>query len=256
MDTGFFSKSIACLIVFITGFLYQPGFAHLKDIDQPNDQCRQENPIYASSSFHQSIYSSSNSYTENYGFLGQIGGKHSGIAVYGNYAYVGFGSIIKIFDISKIYSPHLVGIVDSNGETIRSIFIGGDYAYIVDEFSNARVFNLLDPINPIDITPSPFISAIEIQIIGNLAYVGDGYDFYIYQINSPFSLTQLSVVHKPGIVWSFDIQGDYAYLAISGVGLSILNVNNPQAPEEVGFYPTTYVSDVTVSGDYAFIAAY
>jgi hypothetical protein len=256
MNSIIFFNSLVCISSLIIGWVSPLVIELTENFEQPILGCPPEEQIQSSSDWQVSISSSSSLDSQNSGFLGKIGGKHSGIAIHENYAYVGFGSIIKIFDVSIRTSPYLVGQVNSHGETIRNIFIGGSYAYVVDEFSKVKVFNLQDPLRPIDITPSPFISAIEIRIIGNLAYVGHDYDFYIYQINTPFSLTQLSVIHKPGIVRSFYTQGDFAYLAVGGVGLSIINIANPKAPKEVGFYPTTYSLDVAVSGDYAYIAAY
>ncbi len=49
------------------------------------------------------------------------------------------------------------------------------------------------------------------------------------------------------------VVGDLAYVAAGVSGLQIVNVSNPENPEEVG-QCNTPGSDVAVSGDYAYVA--
>ena len=55
--------------------------------------------------------------------------------------------------------------------------------------------------------------------------------------------------------WAVAIAGNYAYVATSSTGLRIVNITNPVAPQEVGFYDTPdYAQGVAVSGNYCYVA--
>jgi len=59
--------------------------------------------------------------------------------------------------------------------------------------------------------------------------------------------------------WALDvaISDDYAYVANSYAGLRVVDITNPTAPLEVGYYDTPgNAYDVAVSGNYAYISAY
>jgi hypothetical protein len=51
------------------------------------------------------------------------------------------------------------------------------------------------------------------------------------------------------------VLSNYAYIADGDSGLRIINISNPAAPTEVGFYDTPGSAEaVTVSGDFAYVA--
>ncbi len=59
----------------------------------------------------------------------------------------------------------------------------------------------------------------------------------------------------PDIALSVTVQGDYAYVADYRSGLRIIDISNPEEPDEIGYYDTPgQARDVFVSADYAYIA--
>ncbi len=91
---------------------------------------------------------------------------------------------------------------------------------------------------------------------GDYAYIGEGPRLTILDISNPASP---SVVGKtfpfPDIVRDVYVSGDYAYVANDFFGgLRVVDISNPFAPTEVGFYDTPgWAEGVAVAGDYAYV---
>jgi hypothetical protein len=72
------------------------------------------------------------------------------------------------------------------------------------------------------------------------------------------SLDMPGVVGTPGWVWGpvdIAVAGNYAYLATALPGLRIVDISNPAAPVEVGFFDTDdWATSVAVDGDRAYVA--
>ncbi len=153
---------------------------------------------------------------QNVGFLGQIGGSVSAVAVQGNYAYAREGSRLTVLDISDRGEPTLVGQTTSLRGNVVSVAVAGNYAYLAAESAGLRIIDVANPANP--------------------AEVG----FY----------------DTPGIARGVAVAGDYAYVADDRIGgLRIINITNPAKPKETGFYNTPGIArGVAVAGNYAYVA--
>lgn|GEM_PF-2216392 len=67
----------------------------------------------------------------------------------------------------------------------------------------------------------------------------------------------MALIETEGLFWEVKVQGDYAYLVGSDLGLKIFNVSDPENPEEVGSYDAPNQSGITgisVVGDLAYVA--
>jgi len=98
------------------------------------------------------------------------------------------------------------------------------------------------------------MNAVALQ--GNYAYVGVGPRLVILNIANlanPVVVGQTGVL--PAIVADVAVAGNYAYVADEVGGLRIIDVSNPAAPTEVGFYDTPgNAYGVAVAGNYAYVA--
>src|SRR3990172_2867887 len=96
-----------------------------------------------------------------------------------------------------------------------------------------------------------------VAVQGNYAYFGVGPRLVILDIGNPASpalVGQTGVL--PGAVRDVALAGNYAYLADYYGGLRIIDISNPAAPSETGFYGTPGEAwGVAVAGSYAYIAA-
>ena len=65
----------------------------------------------------------------------------------------------------------------------------------------------------------------------------------------------LGQVALPGVANGVAVSGNYAYVADDLYGLRIIDISDPSAPVETGFYDTPgFAQGVAVSGNYAYVA--
>jgi VCBS repeat-containing protein len=63
---------------------------------------------------------------------------------------------------------------------------------------------------------------------------------------------------NPGLAVGVTVEGEYAYVADDAMGLRIIDISNPEAPNEAGFYKDhpSKAHGITVAGNYAYVADY
>ena len=91
---------------------------------------------------------------------------------------------------------------------------------------------------------------------GDYAYLGVGPRPVILDVSVPSTpvITGQTEVF-PDIVQGISVVGNYAYVADYTGGLRIINITNPDAPAEIGFYDTeSYAGAIAVAGNYAYIS--
>ena len=97
---------------------------------------------------------------------------------------------------------------------------------------------------------------LDVAIMGNYAYVGEGPRLAILDIANP---AQPVLVGKspvlPGLVYAVVVSGNHAYVAADRGGLWIIDISNPAAPTTVGAYDTpNNAYGLAVAGNYAYVA--
>ncbi|MHA1474205.1 MAG: LVIVD repeat-containing protein [Promethearchaeota archaeon] len=92
--------------------------------------------------------------------------------VVGNYAYVTIvGECgIKIFDISDPTTPVEVGYFD-DGRAAQDVYVVGNYAYIIDDFSVLKIIDISDPTTPVK------VGQINTGRLPNEVFVVEGYAY-------------------------------------------------------------------------------
>jgi hypothetical protein len=95
-----------------------------------------------------------------------------------------------------------------------------------------------------------------IAVQGNYAFVGEGPQLTILDISNPASPTVTGKTQPlPDIVGCIAFLSGYIYVADGQGGLRIIDVSDPSAPFEAGFYDTPGDADeVSVAGSFAYVA--
>lgn len=148
-------------------------------------------------------------------------GQVHGVAVSGNYVYIGDDTATQhrllAIDISDPTNPFLVGQCSFTDPHVSHIVISGDYAYVGDHFGGLQVVDISDPTNPT---------------------LAGSYD-------------------TPGWSSGIAITGDYAYVADEIAGLQVIYIGDPNNPILVGNYNTPgRANEVAISGDLAYVVGY
>jgi hypothetical protein len=110
------------------------------------------------------------------------------VALQGNYAYIADEeSGLRIANISNPASPTAAGFFDTFGRTF-DVAVSGHEVFITDDEEGLRVIDVTDTTEPAIIgyydTPG---NATGIVLINNLAYIGDGAYFGIYDCSTVLS---------------------------------------------------------------------
>lgn len=224
---------------------------------------------------------SATSYTSTLELVSQIGegGKAWTVAVQGNYAYLGLGSLLAVLDISSPATPKQVGSLWMP-DYISSLAMSGDYVYVSSGEGGLRVVNISDPLHPIEVgsdTSSKGFGRIAIQ--GDYAYAA-AYDYdiglrvQVFDISDPTHPIAIghyvpSVSSPSEAIRDMVIAGTYLYVAAryestewcddDTSGLYIADISDPTAPVEVGSYKVSGCVDgidaVRVVGNYAYVGS-
>lgn len=181
------------------------------------------------------------------------------------YAFIADGqSGLEIINVTNRSNPILVSRFQTSGSAIDVTVAHINntyYAFISDGsqgFDILNISNLSLPIldTTISINNEPFYTAF-VDVQHRLAFAGTLFgNLYIYNLsNLPNSINQLSVYSTLDHIFSVQVQDNLAYLAVSSLGMKILDVSNPITPGSIGAYqPSAPVYNVKVSGNYAYLA--
>ena len=135
----------------------------------------------------------------------------------GDYAYVGTGGALVVFDVSTPEEPvlrsttYLTNALDGSPDAIRDIALMGAYAYAVG--AQLHLFDLSDPARPQPLEPNVPLRG------GNAIEIVDG----------------------------------YAYITTGHTGLRILDLSDPAAPVQQSTFAYDFTQDVRVIGDVAYV---
>ncbi|PIT90548.1 MAG: hypothetical protein COU22_01540, partial [Candidatus Komeilibacteria bacterium CG10_big_fil_rev_8_21_14_0_10_41_13] len=194
----------------------------------------------------------------------------SGIAVEGNFAYVGnFGSgFISVYDISKPKSPQWVAEL-SNGNLARimDMKIRGKYLYASTyDGDGIAIVDISNPYLPVFVTefePGGQRIINMFDISGNYLYAPDALldSLLIIDITNPASPVLLDEFQPGGLngnlngVTSVAVQGKLAYILGNNL-LSVVDVSDPYNPvlvKQTGSGILNTSLDIKLSGRYAYI---
>ncbi len=190
----------------------------------------------------------------------QVGGDLRRLAVQGNYAYLGVGARMFIYDISNPTQPVEVGRTDILNAVSDALDVDGSHAYLIAG-DGLHVFSIADPTNPTEIGTLPAGSGgTSIHAVGDYVY------WLKYSTLRVISVADTAHPTETGSVdinYSNDVfvSGDTAYVAGSpsgsyDSGLVTISVADKANPAEVGFLQTTGMAEgVHVVGDKAYVAS-
>lgn len=193
----------------------------------------------------------------NIDLVGSAGGSGFGVAVQGNYAYIGEGKNLLVMNVSTPSSPLQVGRVLLPG-VVRALALFGEYAYVADEDAGLQVVDISTPSAPVIRGFYPTTNSSDgVAVFAGRAYVADeGAGLKILDLGNPtmpalVSLTSCGTAYA--VMVKASANGVFAYLG-GYEGLSVIDVSDPLSPllraqTPVGSYG---VYSLAMSGNYVF----
>ncbi len=178
----------------------------------------------------------------------------------GDRAYVAQGDDgVFILDLTDPGNPAQVGFYDSPG-TAYDVKVVGDLAFVADYDGGLRVVDVSDPAVPGELGVGAMDNAYVLAVMGDYAYVVDNVlnepDWLrVFDVSDPANPTELGSLLMEDDVLELDISGDYLFAAVDDSGMRVVGVSDPAAPVEVGAFQALNTFDVSVRGDYAYLAS-
>ncbi|HNT54201.1 MAG TPA: NosD domain-containing protein [Anaerolineaceae bacterium] len=172
--------------------------------------------------------------------IGQTGGPTQGIAVQGDYAYLGIGPRLVVVDISDPANPHQVGATALLGDFVLDVMVSGTLAYVAAGGAGLQVVDIANPLAPalIGAWNSPGF-AEGVTVSGSMVYLADGpYGLRVVDVTNPATPFEIAHAFDMNYAYAVAISGRYAYIAAGGAGLLIADISNPAYPVALGSYDT------------------
>jgi hypothetical protein len=179
-----------------------------------------------------------------------------GISISGNKVYVATSdSGMAYIDISN---PPGLSVADYSGSSVygENVAVDGNVAGLTD-YGQITFFDITDPTAPVQKgSTSSFSTGNEgFKINGDFAYIPDGGSLKIFDITDLTNPTLASEISTGGYGYNCFVDGNYCYIASEGTGVRAINISNPSAPVEDGYYDGAPESrGVTANGGYIYVA--
>lgn len=194
--------------------------------------------------------------------VGQLGGAAQGIAVQGNYAYLGVGPNLWVIDVSNPAQPTLVGQSAQLRGAIQGVAINGAYVYATYIYGRSGGIAIVDVSNP----QSPTVVGILDPLDGGVLPRGlavSGQDLYVtgwvrvlqFDISNPADLVQTAndyaflgfgreVSVANGYVYTTDDTSSSFYIFNAANYLEVANVQTPATTEGIAVVGNiAYIAD-------------
>ena len=162
-------------------------------------------------------------------------------------------SNIGIYDISDLDSPDPVTSI--YGGRLRDFWLDNDLTIVTQEYGY-KVINISDLFNIREIaTYESDDCYYSMARVGNYAFFGRSDVLEIVDLSDPRNAVILGSCQIPSNFYETKIFGNHAYLSCEGDGFYMVDINDPESPNVVGFYNTEdRALSVEVSGIYAYVA--
>ncbi|MDP8239314.1 MAG: choice-of-anchor D domain-containing protein [Candidatus Hatepunaea meridiana] len=180
-----------------------------------------------------------------------------GIAVSGDYVYIADGrSGLQAINISDPEDPRLTGSFNTP-QIARDVVIVDEIAYVADNQTGLILINARN-LGGLGIYDTPG-AALGVSVIENYAYVADYTEgLRIIDISNPDELVEVGSQDTRDYARDLTVVGNIAYVACftpaGQSSLRLIDVSDPENPDEVGNHRTQHSWDVSVVGNYAYVA--
>jgi Ca2+-binding RTX toxin-like protein len=186
-----------------------------------------------------------------------------GTQVVGDYAYIASWFGMEIVNIHEPRNPYFISSLTNFGDGSYNLQVVGNYAYVIGGGSTGAylgltIINVSDPLAPNIVSYYRTNSPSGVQIVGDYAYVADGFSgLTIINISNPLNPKLVGSCKTTGEAVGVQVVGDYAYIADGYSGLAIINVHNPSTIQnQIPVYKDTpgFATELQVVGKYVYVA--
>ncbi len=189
--------------------------------------------------------------------VGQIGGPTKGVALQGNYAYVGAGLHLAVIDTSDPLALREVGTTAPFPSFVEGVAVSGTLAYVAAGEAGLRVVNVSDPTHPFEVGAWDSPGYAEgVAVVGSTACLADGpYGLSVLDVSNPALPRQVGSAYDTNYAFGVAVVGSFAYIAGAGAGLLVADLSDPAHPVQKGTLDTPgYAFGVAAAGNTVYVA--
>ena len=178
------------------------------------------------------------------------------IFVLGNYAYTIGETSLVIVDVSDPSRPRYHASTPIDANYIVDVKVSGDYAYAAGYFG-LGIIDVSDPGNPAVVGVYLTEKAYSVSVKDPYAYVACWDGFRVIDVSNKSDPREVWFYETEETARKVNVQWNYAYLAVSSLGLQIFDISTPHQPVLISQHSITEGSmvDMHISETYAYVAA-
>src|SRR5438270_2676798 len=190
------------------------------------------------------------------GFV-SIPGFANDVDVNGNFAFVAAGaSGLQVVNVGNRSNPVIAGSLALPGNA-NDVKLLSNLAYVAAGSAGVHIIDVNNPLTPIRLgTLSTGANALNVAVRGTKVYVANGSNLLIADVTNPASPAQISTLPLNGFIQGVDVdtQRNLAVIAAGTSGIYVIDISNPAAPVLLGTASTGDARDVTIQGNFVFVA--
>lgn len=166
----------------------------------------------------------------------------------------------RIINVSNPELPFEMGSFNNNIDEAIDVFVDGHYAYLTfsgdsPPVTGLRIFDVSNPWNPVNIGSASVSGWAESVYVSNkMAFVTRG-QIYIYDVSIPANPNLKNIYYPYGDMSGITVDEQFAYIADKRYGLVILDVSDPNNPQEIHSFQLAGIArDIVLVNNYAYMA--
>ncbi|NOX17721.1 MAG: T9SS type A sorting domain-containing protein [Chlorobi bacterium] len=167
---------------------------------------------------------------------------------------------LNVIDVTNPENPTLLSNYDTEGYS-EGVWKSGDYVFVADGYQGLKIITAAESGAPV--LSGVFSTAgIQMDVIKKNDYIFTA-DYsnglQILKMNGKTEIVRIAEFNPIGNLINgnyascLDVDNNYAYLGTK-FGLYIIDVSDPYNPVQSGFYETSLIGDIIISGNYAYLA--
>lgn len=166
---------------------------------------------------------------------------------------------LKVIDAGKTVSPPPAQVLmDAGGTAASSIDIEGSYAYVANNTPGVTIFDITDPLMPINIAFVPTSNTgykNSVRVDQGMMYIATGDGVEIFDVSDPFMPSLVGEVSDNEAV-GLDILDDrLAIYSVEPGFVALYDISDPAHPMLMDkFTGPEYPNEVVIRGDYIYVA--
>lgn len=204
--------------------------------------------------------------------VGQVGGSSWAVAAEGDYAYLGVGPRVVVFDITAPGTPRIVAKSEVFKDVVHDVVVANGYAYVAAGYAGLAVIDVHDPTRPRTASVAhrdEFVGAVAVErdrvyagVWGDDS-VGSGGSLSILDAADPAQLSPLGRLAIAIGPWRMVAADSHVYVVgvahLAGQAY-VFDVSNPAMPRFVSILGDStslerYVIDLQIVDQFAFVVA-